>query len=287
MSVTLYSNAAARATADAVLSRLPHDAPHGGPEVGIILGSGLGALADVVQGAARLSYSEVPGLVPARVEGHAGVLAIGTLDGVGVAVFAGRYHFYEGHPPPLVGFPVRVAYALGARTLLVANAAGGINPRFAPGDLMLIADHINLSGHSPLVGPVDDGDVRFPDTSDAYDHRLRALLHGAARRCAIPVREGVYAATLGPAYETPAEIRMLRTLGADAVGMSTVPEVLTARALSMRVAGISCIANMASGMTPAPLAHAAVVQSATQTGKRFQALVRAWLASLAATARER
>jgi purine-nucleoside phosphorylase len=269
MQTLLYSNNDARAVAATLCDRI------GGivPRIAVILGSGLGGLADVVCDAIRVPYVDIPGFPGTQVVGHSGQLVAGLLEGVPVLIFAGRFHLYEGYPASLVGFPVRVAYALGVRMLVVSSAVGAINPKLTPGDLMIMADHINLTGTSPLVGPQQEGDVRFPDMSNPYDAQLRSTLRAVARGLNIPVREGVYAALLGPAYETPAEIRMLRTLGADAVCMSTVPEVITARSLSMRIAGVSCVTNMASGMKHTPLDHADVLRVTARANQAFQALI--------------
>jgi len=250
------------------------------PRVAIILGSGLGGLVSEIQDAVRVPYRKVPGFPDVHVQGHMGEVVLGILDNVSVMAFAGRFHMYEGHSAAVAALPVRVAHAYGAQTLLVSNAAGAVNPAFAPGDLMAIADHLNLTGTSPLAGPLYEGDVRFPDMSMPYDAAYRQTLHDFATREGITLHDGVYAALLGPSYETRAEIRMLRTLGADAVGMSTVPEVITARALGMRVAGVSCITNMACGVTDAPLDHADVLQTSSRVASRFQALVRAFIATI-------
>ena len=261
------------AMADAIRERL------GGctPSVAVILGSGLGALADEIAGAASVPFAEIPGWVAPTVRGHAGRILSGTVEGCGVIAFAGRYHLYEGHAPALAALPVRVAHALGARTLFASNAAGGVRRTFRPGDLMLIRDHINLTWRNPLIGPARPGEARFPDMSDPYDPELLAVLRAVALEVRVPVEEGVYAALLGPAYETPAEVRMLERLGADAVGMSTVPEVLVARALGMRVAAVSCITNVAAGHSPAPLSHADVIAVTERAAASFVTLVRAFL----------
>lgn len=250
------------------------------PRIAIILGSGLGGLVGEIQDAVRVPYRKVPGFPDVHVQGHIGEVVLGVLDNVSVIAFAGRFHMYEGHSAAVAGFPVRVAHAYGARTLFVSNAAGAVNPAYAPGDLMVIADHMNLTGTSPLVGPVYEGDERFPDMSMPYDPAFRQTLHTIASHQNISLHEGIYAALLGPSYETRAEIRMLRTLGADAVGMSTVPEVITARALNMRVAGVSCITNMASGVTEASLNHAEVLQATANVASKFQALVRGFVAAV-------
>ena len=219
-----YGTAAARAAADVARAALGVREP----ACAIVLGSGLGDLVHDFESARRIPFAEVPGFPTATVAGHAGALVAGTLAGREVVALAGRFHLYEGHPPQLAGFPVRVLHALGARTLFVSNAAGGVRRTFAPGDLMIIADQLNLMFRNPLTGPAQEGELRFPDMSDPYDRDLRRALRAAARAAGVPVQEGVYAGLLGPSYETPAEVRMLERLGADAVGMSTVPEVVAA-----------------------------------------------------------
>ena len=251
------------------------------PRLAIILGSGLGQLADRIERAINIPYADIPGFPRSTVVGHAGRLVAGTVDGCDVVALSGRFHLYEGHSAAVAGLPVRVAHALGARTLFVSNAAGGIRATLRPGDLMLIADHINLMWRNPLIGPVVDGDERFPDMSAPYDPELLSMLREAALESSIPVQEGVYAAVLGPSYETPAEVRMLRWMGADAVGMSTIPEVLTARAIGMRVAGVSCITNHAAGMTNQPLSHEEVVEVAARVQDSFERLVRGFTSRLA------
>ena len=250
------------------------------PRLALILGSGLGALAGEVENARSVPFAEIPGFRVARVAGHSGALVAGRLAGMDVIALAGRVHLYEGWSAEEAAFPVRVVHALGARMLFVSNAAGAMNPLFRPGDLMAIDDHINLMWRNPLIGPVVPGDVRLPDMSEPYDRQLRALMHEAALEAGIPLADGVYAGLLGPAYETPAEVRMLQRLGADAVGMSTVPEVIVARTLGMRVAGVSFITNAASGSTGQPLSHAEVLEMTAIAGPRFRALVRAWLTKL-------
>jgi len=250
------------------------------PTLGIILGSGLGGLAGRIEDAVAVPFAEVPGFPQAMVVGHSGRVILGRLAGRSVVALAGRFHMYEGHSAALAGFPVRVLHALGARTLFVSNAAGGIRPSFAPGDLMIITDHLNLMFRNPLAGALEPGDVRFPDMSEPYDRALAALLRREATTLGIPLREGVYCGLLGPTYETPAEVRMLAALGADAVGMSTVPEVIVARALGMRVAGVSCITNFASGTTPNPLSHAEVLETTALIAARFEALVERFVAGL-------
>jgi purine-nucleoside phosphorylase len=281
MVILPYSNAAAKYVVSVLRDRVGAIAGlH--PQLAIVLGSGLGGLVDEMTDAAAIPYSAIPGFADIHVPGHAARLVIGWLAGVPVVVVAGRFHMYEGHPPARVGFPVRIAHAFGAHTLLVTNSAGGIGAHLAPGDLMIIEDQINMTGQSSLVGPVEDGDTRFPDMSDPYDHALRVHVQEVAAALHIPVKTGIYAGVLGPAYETRAEIRMLCTLGADAVGMSTVQEVITARGLSMQVAGISCITNMAAGLQPNPLDHADVLAGAARSADRFQSLVRGFVASYAA-----
>ncbi len=251
------------------------------PRVMFVLGSGLGALADELEDAVRIPFAEIPGFAAATVEGHAGTLVAGRLEGVECIALQGRYHLYEGHPPERVVLPIRVMAALGARTLIVTNAAGGINQTFRAGDLMLIDDHINFMGRNPLIGPLVPGDIRFPDMTEPYDRGLQRLAEEAALEQGIHTVRGVYAAVTGPSYETPAEIRMLGRLGADAVGMSTVPEVLTARALGLRVLGVSLITNLAAGISIAPLAHDAVVAAGLEARDRFTSLVRGFLLEFA------
>lgn len=251
------------------------------PQVILILGSGLGGLAEEVEEAVRLPYSEIPGFPEATVAGHAGALLLGSFEGVEVAVMQGRFHLYEGWTPQLVALPIRILAALGARVLLLTNAAGGVRPGFVPGDLMLIADHINLMGKNPLLGPVVPGDAHFPDKSAPYDRELRRTAEEVALTLGLPLAPGVYAAVLGPSYETPAEIRMLARLGADAVGMSTVPEVIAARALGVRCLGISCITNLAAGLGTEPLTHDEVIEVGARARDRLAALVRGVLPRVA------
>ena len=225
------------------------------PKVAIVLGSGLGSLTENINSAFRIPHSALPGFPRSTVPGHEGQLVAGTLAGVPVLAQSGRFHLYEGHPAEIVALPVRVYAQLGIETLIVTNAAGALRPTFRAGSLMLIADHINLMWRSPLAGPVLPGEERFPDMSAPYDPALRAVAREVAREARIPLEEGVYCALLGPSYETPAEIAMLRRLGADAVGMSTVPEVIVARARGMRCLGISTITNAAAGTGGEPLCH--------------------------------
>ena len=272
-----YGAAAAARAAAAVRGFMP-ELPT--PAAGVILGSGLGGLAARIEGATRVPFADVPGFPGATVVGHAGALIGGRLGGRPVIALAGRFHMYEGHDAALAGFPVRVLHALGARTLVVSNAAGGIRRTMSPGDLMRIDDHINLMFRSPLAGPSQEGEPRFPDMSSPYDRTLGALLHEVARESSIPLLDGVYCGLLGPTYETPAEVRMLDRIGADAVGMSTVPEVIVARALGLRVAGISCITNMACGISTTKLDHAEVLETTTRVGRRFEQLVEGLIARL-------
>lgn len=247
------------------------------PRAIIVLGSGLGGLADEIQDPVRIPYAEIPGFPTSAVVGHAGRLVAGILDGVEVVCMQGRFHLYEGWSPEAVAEPLRTLATLGPSTLLLTNAAGGINPRFEPGDLMLIEDHINMMFRNPLIGPVAAGEPRFPDMSAPYDPELRTIARECARSLKIPLLQGVYAAVLGPSYETPAEIRMLGRMGADAVGMSTVPEVVVARALGLRVMGISCITNHAAGVSQEPLNHEDVLEVGARATANLTRLVRAVL----------
>lgn len=252
------------------------------PKVGLILGSGLGVLADHLEDAVSIAYSDIPYFPVSTVEGHAGELMIGSLNGTPVVLMKGRFHMYEGYGPELTAFPVRVMKELGVTALLVTNAAGGINTSFEPGDLMLISDHLNMTGKNPLIGPNDNElGVRFPDMSQAYSRRLRDLARATAERQGIAVQEGVYAGLLGPTYETPAEIRMLRTLGGDAVGMSTVSEVIVARHAGIEVLGISCISNMAAGILDQPLSHDEVMETTERVREQFLSLVLAIIPDMA------
>lgn len=244
------------------------------PAVAIVLGSGLGGLADLVTDPVVVPYGQIPGFGPTTVAGHAGRLVVGRLDGVDVGVLQGRYHAYEGHDSATLVLPVRVLAALGAGTLIATCAAGAVTRRLGPGTLMVISDHINLMGRNPLVGPARPREPRFPDLTDAYDPALRERARAAAAELGIELAEGVYAAMLGPSYETPAEIRMLERLGADAVGMSTVPEVIAARAAGLRVLGIALITNPAAGVVEAPLDHGDVIAVGARAADTFQRVVR-------------
>lgn len=239
----------------------------------IVLGSGLGQLAERLEGSIRLSYRDIPGFPEPGVEGHAGELVAGTLAGSTVLCQSGRFHAYEGHSPATVALAVRLFSAVGIRTLLLSNAAGGIRRNFRPGTLMLIADQVNFSFRNPLIGRVLQGEMRFPDMSAPYDAELRAAAHEVARRCGITLEDGVYAGVMGPNYETPAEIRMLERLGADAVGMSTVLEVIAGRARGMRCLGISVITNHASGISLMRLSHDEVMQAARAAGDCLEQLL--------------
>lgn len=246
----------------------------GGADVGLVLGSGLGAFADTMAEPFGIDYARIPNWPAARIIGHAGRLVGGTVHGRRVLALSGRTHFYEGHDLRTVTFAVRVLSRLGLRMLILTNAAGGINTAFTQGALMVIDDHINLLGTNPLVGPNDDRfGVRFPDMSEVYSKRLRAVADDTAKAIGLPIQHGIYVAVHGPSYETPAEIRAFRTLGADAVGMSTVPEAIVARQMSMEVLGISCITNMAAGVLPQPLHHDEVMQTAQRVRAEFIALL--------------
>ncbi len=265
-----------RTAADWIRERLP--AP---PMVGAILGSGLGAFADGVEDAVTIPYGEIPGFPASAVVGHSGKLVAGRVRGVPVLVLSGRVHFYEGHPMERVVFPARVLGLLGCRNVVVTNAAGGITRSFRAGDLMLITDHINCFGTNPLVGPnLDELGPRFPDMSDAYRKELREVVLAVARRERIPLRQGVYLGTHGPSYETPAEIRAFRTMGADAVGMSTVPEAIALAQMGVGVVGISCITNMAAGVLAKKLEHAEVLETTQRVGERFVRLLTALVGAL-------
>ncbi len=246
-------------------------------EFGLILGSGLGALADRVEDAVSVPFQEIPNFPQSTVEGHQGRLVLGRLEGKTVAVMQGRVHVYEGYPLSRITLPVRVMKALGAHSLVVTNSCGGIHTRFHPGDLMLINDHLNLMGDSPLIGPNDPRlGVRFPPMSCAYDPEYRKLAHRVARTNGITLKEGIYCALTGPAYETPAEVRYLERIGADTVGMSTVPEVMVARHSEMRVLGISCVTNVLHA-GPSQDTHEDVLASAEGAGPNFQRLILGFL----------
>ena len=275
---TEYSTKAAIKAAAAIRKR----APAKQPKVAIILGSGLGGLSKSIADAVRIPFGDIPGFPNTTIAGHEGAVIVGSLGRREVVALSGRFHMYEGHPAALAAFPVRVFHALGALELFVSNAAGGISPKLAVGDLMMISDHLNLMGANPLVGEAQEGETRFPDMTDAYNPGLRWLLRTTAEKLGITLREGIYAGLLGPSYETPSEVKMLRLLGADAVGMSTVPEVIVARALGMRVAGVSCITNAAAGVTGSALSHAEVLETTNRVSASFESLVTEFLARSAA-----
>jgi len=244
------------------------------PEIALVLGSGLGDFADTLEDTVRIPYAQIPGFPQPTVEGHSGALVFGKKQGRPVVAMQGRIHYYEGFSQQELTLPIRVLAALGVRSLILTNAAGGVNLNFRPGDLMLISDHINFSGTNPLIGPnLDAFGPRFPDTSDLYPKALRTAIQAKAESAGIALREGVYAMYSGPNYETPAEIRMFRTLGADAVGMSTVPEALVAGHCGLQVVGISCITNMAAGILPVKLNHGEVVEIAALVHDKFHNLL--------------
>ena len=270
-----FGAAAAVAAAETIRSRIRVQ-----PRVGIILGSGLGGIAGAIENPTRIPFRDVPGFPGATVVGHAGELIAGTLGGAPVVALSGRFHMYEGHDARIAGFPVRVLHALGATTLVVSNAAGGVRAALEPGTLMLLTDHVNFMFRNPLIGALEEGDVRFPDMSEPYDRELRALAHGVAREQGVRLEEGVYFGLLGPCYETRAEVTMLARLGADAVGMSTVPEVIVARALGMRVLGFSCVTNLACGLAAAPISHEEVIETTARVAATLQQLVRGIVAKL-------
>ena len=257
------------------------------PRVGLVLGSGLGSFAGKLKNRVAIPYEEIPHFpVPSGVVGHAGELVLGDVGRTSVAVLSGRVHFYEGRPMSEVVFPARVLARLGVSAVVLTNAAGGIRRTFKPGDMMLIADHINAFGTNPLIGPNEDSlGPRFPDMSAVYDPALRKLAKQTARKLAVPLREGVYLGTTGPSYETPAEIRACRVIGADAVGMSTVPEAIALRHAGVRVLGISTITNMAAGILPQPLDHAEVLATTKRVGERFVRLLTALVPDIARSRR--
>jgi purine-nucleoside phosphorylase len=240
------------------------------PKIGIILGSGLGGLVDYLEDTYSFDYNVIPNFPVSTVSGHAGKLVFGTIQSVSVLAMKGRFHFYEGYDMKTVTYPVYVMKELGIEKIIVSNAAGGANPDFSPGDLMVITDHINNMGTNPLIGKnIDSLGPRFPDLSEAYSREWRELAKEIAKSMGMSFREGVYLANTGPTYETGAEVRMARTLGADAVGMSTVPEVIVANYLGMKVLGISCITNMATGIATSKHSHSEVVAVAEMAGKKF------------------
>lgn len=273
---TTHGAADARQAADAVRDRLAvRD-----PVIGIVLGSGLGTLADRLTNARRVPYAEVPGFHAPKVDGHRGELIAGQLGGREVVCLAGRFHMYEGHSARVAAFPIRVLHALGVPRLFVSNAAGGVRRSFRAGELMRIVDHLNLTGQNPLTGPVEPGDQRFNDMSEAYSLALGERLDASAQALGVPLARGVYAGLLGPNFETPAEVRMLERLGADAVGMSTVAEVIVARNLGMEVAGISLITNPGAGISSTPLNHEEVMAEGERAAGAFGDLVAHFVSGL-------
>lgn len=245
------------------------------PEIALVLGSGLGAFADEFEGAVKIPYAEIPGFAISTVEGHSGNLVIGKVRGIPVVAMQGRVHFYEGYSMEEVTFPVRTFKLLGVKTVLLTNAAGGIDVELSQGALMVISDHLNLMGVNPLRGPNDDRfGPRFPDLTEVYSRALQEIAVEEARSLGIEIRRGIYAALSGPSYETPAEIHMLRSFGADAIGMSTVPEAIVARQMGMDVLGISCITNMAAGISETPINHEEVMETAARVTVSFTQLIR-------------
>ncbi|MFO0612079.1 MAG: purine-nucleoside phosphorylase [Polyangiaceae bacterium] len=257
------------------------------PRVGVVLGSGLGTWADALDERVAIPYADVPHMPVSKVVGHAGNLVLGRVGPARVACLQGRVHFYEGHSMDRVVFGARLLAKLGCRAVLLTNAAGGIRRGFAPGDLMLLTDHLNLMGTNPLAGPNDERlGPRFPDMTEAYARWIRDAALGAARASGVHLHAGVYAALLGPSYETPAEIQMLRTLGADAVGMSTVPEIIALRHMGVPAGAVSCITNLAAGLSPHTLDHAEVEATARASRSAFVAFLTRWVEAVAASAEE-
>jgi purine-nucleoside phosphorylase len=272
---TLYERA--EHAARLIRSRIAEDV-----RIALVLGSGLGAFADELEGAEAIPYAEIPGFARPTVEGHAGRLVVGRVGGVMVAAMQGRFHFYEGYKLEEVTFPVRVLALLGASSLVLTNAAGGLNNSFEQGSLVLISDHLNLMGTNPLLGPNDARfGPRFPDMTDVYDREYQDAAIAESHEMGLELRRGIYAALSGPSYETPAEIRMLRLLGADAVGMSTVPEAIVARQMGLRVLGISCITNMAAGVLDRPINHEEVIETGERVRETFAELLRRVIPKLA------
>lgn len=270
---TLDLNARVDETANAVRAHMPK-----APRVGVVLGSGLGAFADTLKNATKIPYAEIPHIPAPKVVGHAGNLCFGDVENVPVVCMQGRVHGYEGHPIWQVVHGVRVMARLGVACVLLTNAAGGLDPSWAAGDLMIVTDHLNLMSANPLVGPNPEGlGTRFPDMTNAYDPGLRLKLAAVGVREKIALREGVYAGLSGPAYETPAEIRMLRLLGAQAVGMSTVPEIIALRHMRVPAAALSCITNLAAGVAPGELDHAEVEATAKARRADLERLLRGWI----------
>ncbi len=253
------------------------------PKAVVVLGSGLGDYADDMEQAQRIPYEDIPGFASSSVPGHKGQLVVGVLHGLPVAVMQGRLHYYEGYDQNVITVPIRALRLLGAQVLVLTNAAGGVNPDYSPGDLMLIEDHINLSGASPLRGEnIEMLGPRFPDMTQAYDDGLKQMMRKSAKKGGIDLKSGIYAMFAGPQFETPAEIRFARIIGADAVGMSTVPEVIAARHGGMRICAVSCITNMAAGILDKPLSHQEVLQTGRQVKDKFSTLINGFLALLSA-----
>ena len=251
------------------------------PEVGIVLGSGLGGLADDLEDAVAIPFAELPGWPEATAPGHVGRLLLGRLGGRAVVMLQGRFHLYEGNDPGLVVQPMLLFRALGARVVVLTNAAGGLDPSFGPGTLMIMRDHINLTGRNPLIGPnADELGPRFPDMTEAWSPRLRAGLHAAAATEGVEMREGIYVGLTGPTYETPAEVRMLAALGGDAVGMSTVLECIAARWVGLEVCGVSLVTNAGAGYTGAPLTHEEVLDAGASAGPRLAKVIRRFIEDL-------
>ncbi len=251
------------------------------PKTVLVLGSGLGRFAEKLSGAKTISYADIPGFSRSTVVGHSGVLATGRIGDVPLAIMAGRIHGYEGHPAQAIATPIRILRKLGVERLILTNAAGGLKPDMTPGTLMIVEDHINFSGCNPLVGPNDDSiGPRFPDMSHAYDAELRALFAAAAHESGVIVRSGIYLYTLGPNFETPAEVRMFAALGADAVGMSTVPECLAARHCGIKVAALSVVTNLAAGISKAPLSHQETLAAAAAAYEQVERLLLKFISKL-------
>jgi len=251
------------------------------PEVGIVLGSGLGGLADDLEDAVAIPFAELPGWPAATAPGHVGRLLLGRLGGRAVVMLQGRFHLYEGNDPGLVVQPMLLFRALGARVVVLTNAAGGLDPSFGPGTLMIMRDHINLTGRNPLIGPnADELGPRFPDMTEAWSPRLRAGLHAAAAAEGVEMREGIYVGLTGPTYETPAEVRMLAALGGDAVGMSTVLECIAARWVGLEVCGVSLVTNAGAGYSGAPLTHEEVLEAGASAGPRLALVIRRFIEDL-------
>src|SRR5713226_2661693 len=258
------------------------------PKIGLVLGSGLGAFADELSQATRIPFAQIPAFPRSTAVGHAGQMVIGKIDGIAVAAMQGRVHLYEGYSAKEVAFPMRVFGRMGIRAVVLTNAAGGINPEYKQGALVILTDHLNLQGQNPLVGPNDDRfGPRFPDMTQAYWKPYRAMALEAARKLGKTVYQGVYAGLLGPSYETPGEIRYLRAIGADLVGMSTISEVIAARHMGIKVLAISCVTNMAAGILDQRLSHAEVIETGERVKTIFEALLRALLPRIAKNVEER